>query len=315
MTQTNEVIASRLKTLRRLKGLSQSEVAKRLNVHPSTISNYESAKRTVPPELIYALADLYDTTADDLLKPVSTSPRSTRMHVLKAPLPLHAPGLPLKILLVGGILGLLFTLVLESDLLLGWSLILLIVYGVALSIVLHQTHRREATYYSVKEDQTPVYRLTHARTEVKKVSWYTALFAAMVFLFLFFMEGFVLTTLTDVLKPSDELGLSLFFTVMGAGLVILSVQGFTGRLLRMEIENIQASPTLGTLHLIIMKGIIIAGYAYHMVIVRESLLMNESPIHPVLLVLMIHLPFILMYLLFHGIHAVHQHYKLELYNS
>ena len=57
----------RLKELREAKKLSQSEVAARLNVVPSTISGYESNTITPSLEQFARLAILYNTSLDYMM--------------------------------------------------------------------------------------------------------------------------------------------------------------------------------------------------------------------------------------------------------
>lgn len=60
-------IGSRLLELRKLKGLSQEEVANELNVSRQTISKWETDQSTPDFDKIAPLCNLYDVTADELL--------------------------------------------------------------------------------------------------------------------------------------------------------------------------------------------------------------------------------------------------------
>lgn len=62
-----EGLGSRLKEQRELHNLSQKEVAKRLNISFSVLSNYESGERTPSLEKLVRLANLYQCTTDYLL--------------------------------------------------------------------------------------------------------------------------------------------------------------------------------------------------------------------------------------------------------
>ena len=57
----------RLKQLRKKKGLSQSEVAKRLDVTKNTISSYERNVISPKLEVLVALAVLYNSSVDYIL--------------------------------------------------------------------------------------------------------------------------------------------------------------------------------------------------------------------------------------------------------
>lgn len=60
-------LSDKLKLLRIQHNLSQSEVAKRLDMSPSIISAYESGERTPSLEILIALANLYHASTDYLL--------------------------------------------------------------------------------------------------------------------------------------------------------------------------------------------------------------------------------------------------------
>lgn len=60
-------IGSRIHKLRKKSGLTQQQVANRLNVVRTSISNWESGTRTPDAESLSQLADLFGVTTDYLL--------------------------------------------------------------------------------------------------------------------------------------------------------------------------------------------------------------------------------------------------------
>ena len=62
-----KVMAERLKELRQEKGVSQETVAKAVHVMQHTISQYETGAREPSNEILVALCDFYDVSADYLL--------------------------------------------------------------------------------------------------------------------------------------------------------------------------------------------------------------------------------------------------------
>ena len=66
------MIGERLRELRTAKGMSQKEVAKSVNVAQSTYNLYEGDKREPAFETLCALADLFGTTCDYLLRGIET---------------------------------------------------------------------------------------------------------------------------------------------------------------------------------------------------------------------------------------------------
>jgi transcriptional regulator with XRE-family HTH domain len=49
-------------------GISQTEIAARLNVKQNTVSNWETGRRNPSPKQLKAMAAAYNCTVDDLLK-------------------------------------------------------------------------------------------------------------------------------------------------------------------------------------------------------------------------------------------------------
>ena len=70
----------RLRKVRKGKKLSQKEVAKRIEINNSCISNYERDYRTPPIETLVALADLYDISTDYLLGRTSNKKRNSHNY-------------------------------------------------------------------------------------------------------------------------------------------------------------------------------------------------------------------------------------------
>ncbi|MFT0800331.1 helix-turn-helix transcriptional regulator [Bacillus swezeyi] len=61
------MLSKRLKSVRKTKGLTQEELAKRVKTTKGTISNYENGHSTPSNEMLKDLADALDTTTDYLL--------------------------------------------------------------------------------------------------------------------------------------------------------------------------------------------------------------------------------------------------------
>jgi len=57
----------RIKDLREDHDLSQTEVAKKLNVSQSTYSRYENGRLDIPSEILIVLSKLYNVSVDYLL--------------------------------------------------------------------------------------------------------------------------------------------------------------------------------------------------------------------------------------------------------
>lgn len=74
------MIQERLKTARQNSGLTQIDVAKKLNISRQAYNHYETGKRTPNPETISSLAEIYGVTTDYLLgnADVPTSPSKDR---------------------------------------------------------------------------------------------------------------------------------------------------------------------------------------------------------------------------------------------
>ena len=61
------MLGARIAVLRRASGLSQGELAKQLQVSPSTIGMYEQGRREPSAQLLVAMARIFGVTVDYLL--------------------------------------------------------------------------------------------------------------------------------------------------------------------------------------------------------------------------------------------------------
>lgn len=57
----------KLRTLRKNAGMTQTDLAKRLNITKSVVSYYELQERIPSPDVLIQLADIFHVTADYLL--------------------------------------------------------------------------------------------------------------------------------------------------------------------------------------------------------------------------------------------------------
>ena len=57
----------RIRDLREDADLSQTEMGRKLNLPQRTYAYYESGQRTIPPEILIALAKFHNTTTDYIL--------------------------------------------------------------------------------------------------------------------------------------------------------------------------------------------------------------------------------------------------------
>jgi len=69
-------LPEKLKALRLQFGLSQKQVAEKLDVSPSIVSGYETGERTPSTENLLSLSYLYNVSTDYLLGRQATDPRS-----------------------------------------------------------------------------------------------------------------------------------------------------------------------------------------------------------------------------------------------
>lgn len=64
-----EALGRRIAHLRRAAGISRSEAAQALGIHPDTLSRYERGRLPIPLPRLLALADRFATEPADLLPP------------------------------------------------------------------------------------------------------------------------------------------------------------------------------------------------------------------------------------------------------
>ncbi len=65
----------RLKDLREDNDVKQKELAEYLNIKQNTYSQYENGKREIPIELLWKLADFYNTSVDYIIGRTENSTR------------------------------------------------------------------------------------------------------------------------------------------------------------------------------------------------------------------------------------------------
>ena len=58
----------RIRDLREDKDLTQTQLAKEINVSQRTYSYYDNGERTIPPEVLIALAKFYNVSVDYILE-------------------------------------------------------------------------------------------------------------------------------------------------------------------------------------------------------------------------------------------------------
>ena len=71
------MLGLRIAALRRTKGWSQAELARRLKISPSAVGMYEQGRREPSLDMLVALAELFDVSADYLLTGRLEAPRDT----------------------------------------------------------------------------------------------------------------------------------------------------------------------------------------------------------------------------------------------
>ena len=66
-------IGEKIKEYRKLKGLTQKELAKKIGMGDTTIANYEKGFRTPKKNTLFKLAKAFDISIDDLFPPIQTT--------------------------------------------------------------------------------------------------------------------------------------------------------------------------------------------------------------------------------------------------
>ena len=61
-------VYKRIRDMREDKDLTQTQLAKEVNVSQRTYSYYENGERTIPPEVLIALAKFYNVSVDYILE-------------------------------------------------------------------------------------------------------------------------------------------------------------------------------------------------------------------------------------------------------
>ena len=67
MEETRRMIAQRITVLRKRAALTQTQLAKELNITPSALGNYEQGRRLPNVEILVAMSVLFDVSLDYLI--------------------------------------------------------------------------------------------------------------------------------------------------------------------------------------------------------------------------------------------------------
>lgn len=78
------VIGTRIKKLREESGLSQKELAEKLNIANSTLSQYETGQRVPSDDIKIKIADTFQTTIDYLLGRTDKPNQENKIHTVAA---------------------------------------------------------------------------------------------------------------------------------------------------------------------------------------------------------------------------------------
>ena len=87
------MLGERIRTLRKRKGYSQEQLARRLHVTQGAVSQWEKNITTPAADQLKSLAEIFEITVDNLLdeniieevpKPRNTAPRTTEARILAA---------------------------------------------------------------------------------------------------------------------------------------------------------------------------------------------------------------------------------------
>ncbi len=310
MSHTNETVANRIKTVRRMKGMSQSDVARALNIHPSTLSYYESAKRSIPNPVLMDMAGLFDMSLDELMKGVGEHIGEPKWIPVKRPLPLFSPTWFQR-----GLLALSYTLMVsafplgnETTYILGVLTLLVFALTLAISLFRHQKHGR--TYIRLGPRDAPGYRFMEDGTFDRRHTFTLMFHAAFLLVGLFLMQGIMLMALAEDLSEADNVVINLFFIIMSIFLIGFIIQGLRNRLIRKSLPYHKASLTLGTLGLVSLEGILAFGYVIHGYILLQALIIGDVDIgmNPWFFILLFNLIFFGIYALFKELHRMRLKY-------
>jgi len=85
----NELLATKLKELRKARNYTQVDVAAALGIVRQTYSHYETGNRTPDSEMMYKLAAFYQIDVNDLMQLVAPLDEGTFPDVSRSPSPVN----------------------------------------------------------------------------------------------------------------------------------------------------------------------------------------------------------------------------------
>lgn len=78
-----EFVANKIKSFRENKNITQKELAEALNTTQQSIARYESGERKADQNVLFAMANYFNTSINDFFPPINTKNKKKEMQLLK----------------------------------------------------------------------------------------------------------------------------------------------------------------------------------------------------------------------------------------
>lgn len=82
---TKRMISQRMTILRKRMGLTQTQLAKRLNITPSALGNYEQGRRLPGVETLVEMAEIFDVSLDYLVTGKEYGSKAESAEMIQCP--------------------------------------------------------------------------------------------------------------------------------------------------------------------------------------------------------------------------------------
>lgn len=309
---SRELVANQLRMFRKQNDLSQREVAEKLNVDASTISYYESAKRSVPSDTLKRIASLYGTTMDEILGNVRYEVKEEWMTVEKLPLPSFIRDYRLNSLFMGSFMLLFLGVFLAETLLVALGVVLMTVHGIFWINHVFFVLPKRAKYYIYSVKGVPRFNYEE-KSQYKNKDLKFLLFLSVVgFMGLGLVSGLILYVVQTGLMTLQDETIVVYLFIANSGFVFYTVYMILrGKLLVDTFTETDKDRRMDTFKYGLFKLFIISNYLmvmihYHYMGVLDISL-PFSPIFHFILIQMVHLN---LYMIPVIILSKHRHYKL-----
>ncbi len=270
-----KAIHIRLKRLREKRGLSQKAAAEALSIHHSTLSKYESGKRSVHPDHFPRFANLYGVTTAEIID--GTDLQESPEMLVSVPLKRPFKG-PLNVFTLGlyiAIFALMHaTLFIDSVRLSAYAFLIAIATLLYHGYHFFIHHPSQRTSVTLSKTRTVYYELSEKTMPLRRMKF--EVIGAYVLGLMSLMVPFatLFTFADESLAEGDVIILGLLFMANLGMIVYILFAIIVNRAIKARFENAQLNMQFNAIKFIVMKCLSVLTFL--MLMVMTSMHIHET---------------------------------------